>query len=1010
LRKSVCLLKRAGCYHTPHITPPIDIKCHTRKISPVPTGNATFNMRQTFQPPPLTLENRKQIHPSSPLCTRNGYTTSHTPPTPKPNTSISQPMPTNSTKSKPLISSIRNLGRIASSELANQQIIGKLLDPKTRNHLPNDITAILPNPIFPISSQHHDSEIVHRIISSIHEDCATPSAPPFIFEISQSAADHNIQILRRNDYNLDTVVKSHPTSTCTFGSEFRTTLSLAPILSKHDLWPVVKKTLDTGANMHLSALPEDEQRLAENIEMIKLQNHKSARNNPSTIQDALSKDVTAGFALVIPIDDLPSIPNVMVCPLGMVEQFTISAQGVRTPKRRLTHDQSFSILPYSRSLNDLTDLAKFPDLVYGFCIHRILYQIIALRRSYPNDRILLMKFDFAKAYRRVHYNGKSAMRCISIFKGLAFLQLRLSFGGMGCPAAWCPISEIITDLANDLLGNQAWDPTKCHSPIQTLVPLPTRLQDDIPMHPALPTMVLPDARPFGSADVFIDDIITVFLDTPENCTRAPAAVPLAIHIVGRPKAKLEPIPREPLLSMDKLAAEGAPGEIKIVLGWQIDTRRLLIQLPDDKWLAWTNDITNIIEKRTIPTRQTLEQLIGRLNHAAHVIPLSRFFLGRLRSKLSKATKCRKYRFSIKNSDIDVLSLWRTFLAKANSGISINLLTLRCPTNIIITDACLDGLGGYSISSGRAWRLDLRSFHLKENNRLEFLASVVGVLQAHADNDIPSWGNVLLLTDNSSGLCWLHRNNFNPDQQPIHFEIASKLALTCLQQNFTIHPQHIAGIHNKVADSLSRNHDTPTNTLFHDIVSYFPSQVPANFVIYDLRPEIISWVSSTLALDPSSSTPAQRQPTKVSTAHGDAGASSWSPWTSQATPSLTGSLPPPELRSAEHSCKPFGPGNFPEPETSPLQPDLKALIFQKYWEGVSRKPLSTWRRNFDTISGRARFTSRTDTMSSCPKSAPCSEHGKTWTPQSDENQLLLPNISVSSTTTLYDPTTHLSEPM
>ena len=40
---------------------------------------------------------------------------------------------------------------------------------------------------------------------------------------------------------------------------------------------------------------------------------------------------------------------------------------------------------------------------------------------------------------------------------------------------------------------------------------------------------------------------------------------------------------------------------------------------------------------------------------------------------------------------------------ATSGIDINLLVYRTPDHIIRTDACEFGLGGYSLTTGLAWR-------------------------------------------------------------------------------------------------------------------------------------------------------------------------------------------------------------------------------------------------------------------------------------------------------------------
>jgi hypothetical protein len=507
-------------------------------------------------------------------------------------------------------------------------------------------------------------------------------------------------------------------------------------------------------------------------------------------------------------------------------------------------------------------------------------------------------------------------------------------------------------------------------------------------------MLLPPARHFGSADVYIDDIITIFLDSPSNISRAPSAVPLAIHAVGRPFDPGESPPREPLLSLNKLSAEGAPEETKTILGWTINTRNLTISLPTDKFNSWCHDIDEILHDKTTSTSQSLEQLIGRLNHASQVIPLARFFMGRLRAKL-RARPFRAPRIYFNAADRRVLKLWLEFLRKAHRGINLNLLTLRQPTNIVITDACPNGMGGFSVSSGKAWRVDLRHLSIPDNNKLEFMASVVGVLQCFMDGEIPHLGDILVLTDNSSGLCWLHRNNFDPDQKPIHAEIAAKLALTCIQNDFTIHSQHIAGITNNVADALSRKLDMPSDTLCQFILSSYPSQTPQNFNISDLHPDIASWISSTLALPPSFGIPGRKQRTKAPTDRGDAGSPSSQLWTSPMTHFSTDSLPPPEPLYVEPSSSPSARDPSPPPFET-VRSDLSRLIRDQYLEGVSRKPLSAWLRNSGTIIGKARFTSRTVTTSSILPSVPYSELGKTSTRPHDGNPPSPPSISDTST--------------
>jgi hypothetical protein len=75
---------------------------------------------------------------------------------------------------------------------------------------------------------------------------------------------------------------------------------------------------------------------------------------------------------------------------------------------------------------------------------------------------------------------------------------------------------------------------------------------------------------------------------------------------------------------------------------------------------------------------------------------------------------------------------------------MNLLTFRRPTNIIISDACPDGMGGFRIKTGKAWRYKLPENHKLHNNTLEWLANVVTILTEHITGAVEDFGNVLAL--------------------------------------------------------------------------------------------------------------------------------------------------------------------------------------------------------------------------------------------------------------------------
>jgi hypothetical protein len=52
------------------------------------------------------------------------------------------------------------------------------------------------------------------------------------------------------------------------------------------------------------------------------------------------------------------------------------------------------------------------------------------------------------------------------------------------------------------------------------------------------------------------------------------------------------------ISRSNTAAEGHVEEVKMILGWTLDTRRLLLLLPRGKYEEWSADIPKIIAKKS----------------------------------------------------------------------------------------------------------------------------------------------------------------------------------------------------------------------------------------------------------------------------------------------------------------------------------------------------------------------------------------------------------------------------
>lgn len=103
--------------------------------------------------------------------------------------------------------------------------------------------------------------------------------------------------------------------------------------------------------------------------------------------------------------------------------------------------------------------------------------------------------------------------------------------------------------------------------------------------------------------------------------------------------------------------------------------------------------------------------------------------------------------------------------------------------------------------------------------------------------------MLTLTDNMCCAAWLQKFSKNEITDSVTTTIAHKLAASCIESEFVIHPQHLLGKENGAADALSRRFDLNDAALTLYIKQNCPSQIPVNFKIYPLPTEISSWVSS-----------------------------------------------------------------------------------------------------------------------------------------------------------------------
>jgi hypothetical protein len=447
------------------------------------------------------------------------------------------------------------------------------------------------------------------------------------------------------------------------------------------------------------------------------------------------------------------------------------------------------------------------------------------------------------------------------------------------------------------MNNTQWIPQQLSPTLIDKVPKTNTLDKNIAFAKAKPLLVDIPIERVGKADVYIDDVCTVGILTKENEQRLKGAVLLAMETIGRPISDQEPLPRDPLPSMDKLLSEADLSEVKCLLGWVLNTRQLRIHLHTEKYTRWKSDIEAIISSKKASNKKILEVILGRLNHASTILPMARHFLCRLSFVTTKSSYYKQ--IHLKQAIIEDLKLWTSILDKLHYGISMNLLTFRPPDKVLWTDACEHGLGGYSLPHGRAWTFiitdDIR--HRAHINLLEFLAVLIGIWIDVMEGNIGKESCVLAFGDNTSAIGWIRKSKYREECDNEHsmiakLRIARTLASLSIDHEFRIFSQWFPGERNQIADFLSRhpniNHDELTKT----ILSSHHSQVPKDFKVSQVPQEIESFAYNLLSNLPKP--PQQQQGTKnLDQQYGESGQNS--PHQSNST--------------TTHSLNPYPPNNI-----------------------------------------------------------------------------------------------------
>ena len=243
--------------------------------------------------------------------------------------------------------------------------------------------------------------------------------------------------------------------------------------------------------------------------------------------------------------------------------------------------------------------------------------------------------------------------------------------------------------------------------------------------------------------------------------------------------------------------EGPSTNIKF-LGLEVDTIEMVVRLPSDK----LNDLRSSIDwfinrKQKKVTLRELQSLIGKLNFACRAISPGRAFCRRL-IDATMGIKKPFHTIRVTKSMVDDLRVWQSFL-KHHNGVTMMMKNINDPYIDLFTDAS-GGIGFGTYFKGHwangLWPDSVQAAPLDITFK-ELFPIVLSLFL---------WGKefanckVLFHCDNQAVVTIVNKQSTR-DKASMH--LVRLLVEICLCHNIIFKAQHIPGLNNEIADSLSR---------------------------------------------------------------------------------------------------------------------------------------------------------------------------------------------------------------
>ena len=261
-----------------------------------------------------------------------------------------------------------------------------------------------------------------------------------------------------------------------------------------------------------------------------------------------------------------------------------------------------------------------------------------------------------------------------------------------------------------------------------------------------------------------------------------------------------------------------PSQIISFAGIQLDSILMEARLPQEKLDKCQALISPFLKLRKV-SLQEIQSLTGLLNFACSVVIPGRAFLSRLIG-LTLGVVHPHFRIKLSPEVKADMLVWQTFLSGFN-GRSFFLSDDWYDSHQLQLYTDASGTLGFGAIFGRHWCYSEWPDSWRHRN-IAYLEFYPIVLSLHL------WGHemqnrrVLFFTDNEALVHVINKQSCR-DKDLMFF--VRELVLVCLRRNVHFKAKHIPGLHNKLADSLSRLQLQTFKHLAPAHMYPFPTEIP-----------------------------------------------------------------------------------------------------------------------------------------------------------------------------------------